>query len=230
MSVREWRELAERKAGAAGVPAALVLAFIEVESGGNPRAVRGEPQINDASRGLMQLLLRTARALGYNGPAGTPVDLSGLYDPDTNVEWGTRLVRDLWRRKTGDIERIASAYNGGERGSIGFGERVNRTGVRVCLAYDPLNAGNCLVWREVPVGEFANQAYVEKVSLAYLRWSAELAPTGPGASSLNRLDTNTPASDTDDAESAAPMDRRTLGIGGSILAALAALGAWLFSR
>lgn len=74
--------LARQIAAAGGQDPALVLAIIEVESSFNPRAYRAEPQINDASRGLMQLLLSTARDRGYPG------DEEGLFDPETNIRLG----------------------------------------------------------------------------------------------------------------------------------------------
>jgi hypothetical protein len=69
------------------VPAALIKAIIEKESGFDPNAYRAEPQIGDASRGLMQLLYGTAQALGF---AGEPDD---LYDPTTNKDRRALRVR-----------------------------------------------------------------------------------------------------------------------------------------
>lgn len=89
------------------VPASWVRAVIMTESSGDPNAYRAEPQINDGSYGLMQLLLRTARGLGY---AGTT---AGLYDPATNIDLGTKLLRDLRRSYGTNFERVYSAYNSG---------------------------------------------------------------------------------------------------------------------
>ena len=89
------------------VDPADILALIEIESGGDPNAFRAEPQINDASYGLMQLLGKTARSLGYTG------DFDGLYDPATNIELGTRLWSQLAAQYGGDKQAMASAYNSG---------------------------------------------------------------------------------------------------------------------
>ncbi|WP_168185872.1 lytic transglycosylase domain-containing protein [Magnetospirillum sp. ME-1] len=67
-----------------------VLAVIQIESSFRPGAYRAEPQINDASYGLMQILSRTAADRGYDGPP------EGLYDPETNILFGMRHLRWSW--------------------------------------------------------------------------------------------------------------------------------------
>lgn len=67
-----------------------VLAVIEVESGFNPMAYRAEPQIGDASYGLMQTLYSTACDRGYAGPP------EGLYDPAVSVQVGMAQLRWCW--------------------------------------------------------------------------------------------------------------------------------------
>lgn len=65
-----------------------VLAVIEIESARDPQAFRAEPQINDASRGLLQVLLSTARDRGYGGPP------DGLFDPLTSIRVG--MAHLIW--------------------------------------------------------------------------------------------------------------------------------------
>jgi soluble lytic murein transglycosylase-like protein len=89
------------------VPESWIRAVIETESSWNPNAYRAEPQINDASYGLMQLLLGTAKGLGYTG------NPTGLYDPQTNIDLGSHLLGDLRDRYGDDFRRIYSAYNSG---------------------------------------------------------------------------------------------------------------------
>ena len=90
-----------------GVPADLIKGVIAQESAFHPAARREEPQINDRSRGLMQLLERTARALGYTGR------FSDLYDPATNVDLGTKLLAQNHKQARGNWDVALSAYNGG---------------------------------------------------------------------------------------------------------------------
>lgn len=89
------------------VPESWIRAVISTESSWNPKAYRAEPKINDASYGLMQLLGRTARGLGYNG------SIDGLYDPLTNIDLGTKLLGQLRSAYGDDFRRVYSAYNSG---------------------------------------------------------------------------------------------------------------------
>lgn len=90
-----------------GVPPAWIYAVIEVESAFDPNAYRAEPKISDASYGLMQLLSRTARGLGFEG------DVSGLFEPAVNIELGTKLLGQLRASYGDDFQRVYSAYNSG---------------------------------------------------------------------------------------------------------------------
>lgn len=89
------------------VPENWIRAVIQTESAFNPSAYRAEPQINDGSYGLMQLLYSTAWGLGYIGSA------AGLYDPATNIDLGTKLLSQLRDRYGNNIQRVYSAYNSG---------------------------------------------------------------------------------------------------------------------
>lgn len=86
----------------AGVPDALVRAIIHVESGGNPRVVGAHREI-----GLMQIKIATARSVGYRGSR------SGLFDPSTNVRYGTAYLAIAWQRARGDLCKAASLFNMG---------------------------------------------------------------------------------------------------------------------
>lgn len=87
------------------VDPALIKALITKESSWNPQAYRAEPQIGDASRGLMQILFNTARGMGY---AGAP---EGLFDPATNIDLGTRYLAG--QLQTYGYPAGVSAYNAG---------------------------------------------------------------------------------------------------------------------
>ena len=58
------------------------------------------------SLGLMQLLPGTAYHLKYKGPP------EGLYDPQTNIYYGTKFLLILIRKYRKQI-KVISAYNGG---------------------------------------------------------------------------------------------------------------------
>lgn len=139
------------------LPATLVAAMVQVESGGDPFAMRYEPaffekyvlpnhalkacppcsleterQARATSWGLMQVMGETARGLGFSGPF-----LSALTDCATGLEFGCRL-----------LARLKAKYQA-EHGWPG-----------VCAAY---NAGSV---RVKAAGGFVNQAYVDRIAKA----------------------------------------------------------------
>lgn len=73
------------------VPAGLIKACAMAESGLDIRARRREAHLDDESRGLMQILVGTARDLGETDP-------EKLWDPDRNVDLGAKYLRQLYGR------------------------------------------------------------------------------------------------------------------------------------
>lgn len=108
MAVNSYQALISKHAAAFGLPEAWIKAVMQQESSGIPNAYRAEPRINDASYGLMQLLYRTAKGLGYTG------EPDGLYDPDTNIFLGAKLLAQLRTQYGDDLRRVYSAYNSGK--------------------------------------------------------------------------------------------------------------------
>lgn len=76
----------------------LIKAIIATESGFNPRAVSPV-----GAKGLMQLMPRTARAMG----------LSDAFNPEKNVDAGVRYFKILLDSFDGDIKLALAAYNAG---------------------------------------------------------------------------------------------------------------------
>lgn len=111
-----------------GVPRNLVYGLVAQESNFDPQAYRAEPKVNDASRGLTQILYHTAQGMGYTG---TPDE---LYDPATNLDYGLRYLVQQITRAGGDIPAALSAYNGGWRPLLGYGVRL-MTGLFANQAY-----------------------------------------------------------------------------------------------
>lgn len=81
------------------VDPALVAAVMETESRFHASA---HSQVG--ARGLMQLMPRTGRWLGARN----------LYDPEQNVEAGTKYLKYLQKRFDGNLNKAIAAYNGGE--------------------------------------------------------------------------------------------------------------------
>lgn len=120
-------------AGVYLVDPALIKAVITKESSWNPGALRAEPQIGDASYGLMQLLLRTAQGMR---PQTTPSD---LFDPSINIDLGTRYLAgqlQQWGYPQG-----VSAYNAGHpiSGNAGYVADVDAY-YNFFIANDPIFA------------------------------------------------------------------------------------------
>ena len=102
----------------------MAAAIAIVESDGNPLALRYEPGLGDASIGLMQTLLGTARWLaadmGYER-YGVP-GLADLLDADKSMYFGAAYLQWLrhWNGVRRSDEWIVMAYNAGP-GNVGTG-------------------------------------------------------------------------------------------------------------
>lgn len=164
----------EKVAAELGMSVPLLLGMAAVESQFNAKAYREEPAIGDASRGLMQILFRTAKAVGYTGPE------NGLYDPETNVRYGAKFLRDQIRAKNGDVWAGVSAYNNGN------GKRATKD-TRTC-AWRKAD-GSCGEWFDIKAGQFFNQPYVDKVQRAAALFGYVGSPTvaGPGSGAVGAL-------------------------------------------
>ena len=93
-----FRALVEAAAARFQMDADLIWSVIAVESNFDPRAVSRKN-----ARGLMQLLPETAARLG----------VVNIFDPQENIEAGTRYLHDLLQRYSGDLALALAAYNAG---------------------------------------------------------------------------------------------------------------------
>jgi len=90
------------------VETALVKAIIKRESDFRVEAVREEPQINDASIGLMQVLVKTAQwQMNDNN-----ITREMLFNVRFNVEVGTKYIAYQLNRYH-DLHKAIAAYNAG---------------------------------------------------------------------------------------------------------------------
>ena len=98
-----------------GVELALVKAVVAAESAYDPQAVS-----RAGARGLMQVMPATAADYGV-------ADQDHLFDPETNLDTGTRHLKRLLAKYKNDYGRAIMAYNAGEG-------VVDRTGSMVTYA------------------------------------------------------------------------------------------------
>jgi hypothetical protein len=83
-----------------GVPASLIHAVIQKESGYNPAA-----RSKRSARGLMQVTAATGRFVGVNNS-------KRLYDPQTNIDAGTAYLKYLIANYD-TVDEVLAAYNSG---------------------------------------------------------------------------------------------------------------------
>ena len=93
--------LITQHASANDVPVSLVRRVIMRESRYNAHAVTG------GNYGLMQIRLRTARAMGYRGSA------AGLLDPATNMTYAVRYLAGAYHAAGGNESRAMALYQSG---------------------------------------------------------------------------------------------------------------------
>jgi len=98
----------DEAARSANVDRALLMAMIDVESGGNPQAVSSK-----GATGLMQLMPAT----------GVRHGASDLFDPRQNVAAGARYLQALIRQ-FGALPLVLAAYNAGEGAVQKYGGQI----------------------------------------------------------------------------------------------------------
>jgi hypothetical protein len=94
----DLNELVKTASGTYRLDPDLVNSVIRAESGFNVRAVSPK-----GAQGLMQLMPKTSSQLG----------VQNAFDPQANVEGGTRYLRELLERYNFDLIKALAAYNAG---------------------------------------------------------------------------------------------------------------------
>jgi soluble lytic murein transglycosylase-like protein len=92
-----------------GMDPHLVKAVMLAESNGNPLAVS-----NKGARGLMQIMPET----------GNYLELKNPFDPDENIQAGTRYLKMLHELFKGNVELVLAAYNAGPQRVVQYNMAV----------------------------------------------------------------------------------------------------------
>ncbi len=101
-----YKDAIQRVSDLYGVEPSLVRAIIHVESSFNPGAVSPK-----GAQGLMQLMPSTGRMHGLKRP----------FEPEQNIEAGTRHIAQLLKKYEGNQALALAAYNAGEGAVEMFG-------------------------------------------------------------------------------------------------------------
>jgi soluble lytic murein transglycosylase len=123
-----YRQVVEEASRMYGVDNALVRAVVETESDYNRFAISSA-----GARGLMQLMPATMNRLSVRNP----------WDPEQNVQAGTRYLKGLLERFSGDTRLALAAYNAGPNAVLRYGaippypetQRYVRKVMRLYVAY-----------------------------------------------------------------------------------------------
>lgn len=176
----QYGPLVDAAADAVGIPRAALRAIVWIESGWDPNAFLAEEgNAASGSYGLTQVTLSTATGMGFAG------DPSQLFDPSTNASYGARIfagaLKNAAQLNPGAdaltlLQMAASAYNGGYRPSLGFGEPAT-VPVTVCLRTDPAT-GQCLQTFTAKPGQYGNQAYVDNFTAYFKQEGGDVTSAG----------------------------------------------------
>jgi len=97
-SKKKYDHIISRNASKYNIESAIIKAVITAESNWNPKAISQKGAI-----GLMQLMPSTAEDLKVSNP----------FDPEENIEGGTKYLRHLLNRFNGNLDLALAAYNAG---------------------------------------------------------------------------------------------------------------------
>lgn len=150
-----------KAASGVDVPHELAMAIIDRESlpRYNTLSYRREPNGTE-SYGLMQILVSTARGIGFTGAA------TDLFLPNVGVYWGMLYLANQLKRYKGDVTKAVAAYNAGSARPDGKGGYITTTG------YVPFVLGRVQFWLAQAAARPAATAGIAAVAILATLWIA----------------------------------------------------------
>ncbi len=107
-----YDDMIEQSARRHGVDPLMLHAVIFQES-----RYKQNAQSHVGARGLMQIMPGTGAALGVRSTGH-------LFDPQTNIDAGAKLLRQLWTKFNGRFDLVLAAYNAGPGAVAKYGNKV----------------------------------------------------------------------------------------------------------
>lgn len=146
----QWSSLIEDKASKHGVDPMLVRSVIKQESGG-----KADAQSGVGATGLMQLMPGTAADVGVRNS----------WDPDQNVEGGTKYLSQMIKQFDGNVPVALAAYNWGPGNMRKLIRKTGSTDINELMQYMP---------RET-------QGYVQNITRSHAAYKEQAAATSSKA-------------------------------------------------
>ena len=105
---QKYQELVEQYAVENQIDPLLLFSVIRTESGFDPTAVS-----NVDARGLMQITDETFQWIKSKIAPSEEITFENLYDPETNIRFGSYYFARCMNRYQGDVKTAAAAYHSG---------------------------------------------------------------------------------------------------------------------
>ena len=153
---RKYEEYVEYYAGKYDIDPLILYSFIRTESNFNPQA-----ESHAGARGLMQITEQTFDWIKSKIAPGENLTFDDLYDPETNIRFGSYFVSCSLARYHNDLATAAAAYHSG------WGTVDDLLGKA-----DYSSNGETLT--EFPYPQM--RRYVEKITGAYAKYREIYAP------------------------------------------------------
>lgn len=163
----KYEEQVEKYSKEFDVDPVFVYSVIKVESNFDPYA-----KSYVGARGLMQIMEETYETLKYWQNDEESESFDDMYDPDTNIRYGTYYLSFLLDRYDGSMDLAAAAYHCG----MGNVDSWLEEGIIDKDAFDV---------NDIPAENDQTSHYVNKINAAYSAYKEKLSDKDDGSSTVS---------------------------------------------